>query len=310
VLTFRNRRARNGWVAVALSGAHAHAVAVERAGAARPKVRWAQTLDWRQPVRSLAGVRRQHGLGRQRNVFVLQRPSYQMVPLEAPELPREEWRDAVRWQLREAVDFDVADASMDMLELPADPQQRRKPQLLAVAAARSALAPLVAQAQDARLPVQAIDIPETALRNISALAADGARAQALLSLDAQQGTLVVTAGTDLLLARHFDLGTEPLDAAEAEGSSPALDRLALELQRTFDNFERQFSHLSLARLLLSADPPQPRLAQALASLLYVPVAPLRLEELFDLSSVPALHTPAAQARYLSALGAALRDTRT
>lgn len=307
MLTFRNRRASNGWAAVALSGAHAHAVAVDAPAGARPVVRWAQALEWAQPARALATVRRQHGLGASRNVLVLQRPGYQMVPLEAPELPRDEWRDAVRWQLREAVDFDVGDAAVDVLELPADPQQRRKPQLLAVAAARRTLAPLVAQAQEARVPVQAIDIPETALRNISALAADGTRAQALLSLEDQHGTLVVTAGGDLLLARHFDLGVEPLASPETDGTSPALDRLALELQRTFDNFERQFNHLSLGRLLLAADPPQPGLAEALAGLLYVPVAPLRLEELLDLSRVPELHTPAAQARYLCALGAALRN---
>jgi MSHA biogenesis protein MshI len=300
--SLRPKESARPWVALAPAGSQAHAVAVERGANAKPKVRWAQTLPWS----DAAALQLPRRGPTPRGVLVLQREDYQITPLPAPDVPRAEWAQAARWLLRDAVEFDVTDAAVDVLEIAQDPQRQRAPQLLAVAAPQARLAPLVQQALDARLDVQAIDIPETALRNLSALAPSDPRAQALLQLQPAEGLLVLTQGGELLLSRHFDTGHDALTAKDPEAAQGAQDRLALELQRTFDNFERQFNHLSLARLLLAPCLQQEALAQAIGRLLYLPVQPLLLHEHLDLSAVPALRHEAGLATYLSALGAALR----
>ena len=67
------------------------------------------------------------------------------------------------------------------------------------------VAPLVAQASDAGTPWQAIDIAETALRNLSTLLAPEGRAQALLHCQPGHATLVVTYLGELLSTRQMDL---------------------------------------------------------------------------------------------------------
>ena len=84
----------------------------------------------RQP-KGTRSLRRRRSLQRRRNIAVLPRAAYRLVPLDVPDLPREEWRQAVRWQLKDLVDFAVETASVDVLEIPGDPARRRTPQLLA-----------------------------------------------------------------------------------------------------------------------------------------------------------------------------------
>ncbi|MCZ8234245.1 MAG: agglutinin biogenesis protein MshI [Inhella sp.] len=296
-------------MAMVASGERLRAVAVlPQAGQARPRVAWAWEGLWPSDApgqrAALAALTRAHG--HTRRVWVLPPEHYRIVAGEAPaDVPPEAWRDVLRWQLKGQVDFDVADASIDLLTLPGDRHLQRRKQLLAVLAPHAALRPVVHAAVAAKAPLTAIDIPETALRNLSHRVAPEGRAQALLSFSAGTGSLVVTAGEDLVMYRQIDVTADSLNTEDDARREAALDRIGLEVQRTLDSFDRLHSHLSLARLLVVPGPGMAALTEHLRTLTYVPVLPFDLAEALDLSATPEL-SGARAAPWLLALGAALR----
>ena len=302
----RARKSQPGWVAMAPHGELAHVVHLVSADGERPALRWACTVPWHEPADALRKLRRARPLQQQRTVAVMQHGQYQLLTLDAPELPREEWRDAIRWRLKDLVDFAVDSAGVDVIEIPADPQQRRKPTLIAVAAPRSALEPLAEAGAGAGLPWHAIDVPETALRNIAVLGAEAGRAEALLHVGSRHSTLVVAAQGELLLSRHIEITLAQLTDPDADERQQSFERASLELQRTLDAVERQFSHAALARLQVAPGAPLQNFIDHVRDLVYVPVGAFELGSVLDLSAVPELTDPTEQAAYLPAIGAALR----
>lgn len=298
-----------GWVGCAPAGEHTAFALVQPGAHGKPAVRWTADEPWAQPVAVLQQLRRSRALHRHRCVALLQRHQYQCVTMDAPaDVPRDDWAAAVRWQLKDTVDFAVDTAAVDVLAVPEGTSYRAQAQLIAVAAAEAQVRPLVEQAADAGAPWQAIDIVETALRNLGALVEPEGRAQALLHCQARHATLVVTYGGELLSTRQLELALVGLEAADEARRQQAYDQAGLELQRTLDGIERAFGQVTLARLLITPMPGVQALCEHLAPLLYVPVAPLALEEALDFSAVPdLLADPGALNRHLCAIGAALRE---
>jgi MSHA biogenesis protein MshI len=295
-----------GWVAVAPQGERAHVVHLVCEEGRRPALRWACTEPWGEATPALRALRRSRPVRQQRTVALLQHGQYQWLALDAPELPREEWRDAIRWRLKDMVDFAVDSAGIDVIEIPADPLQRRRASVMAVAAPRSALAPLADAGADAGLPWHAIDVPETALRNVAVLCTDTERGEALLHVGRDHSTLVIVAQGELLVTRHIEVSLAQLTDGDEAARQLHFERASLELQRTLDNVERQFSHANLARLQVAPGAPLLGFIEYVRDLVYVPVAVFELAAVLDLSAVPQLIDPAEQAAYLPAIGAALR----
>jgi len=283
-----------------------HAVHVVCEEGHRPALRWACTEPWTGAAQSLRALRRAQSLERQRTVAVLQHAEYQMLALDAPDLPRDEWRDAIRWRLKDMVDFDVETAGIDVVEIPVDPLHKRRASLVAMAAPRSTLAPLADAGTDAGLPWHAIDVPETALRNVAVLCADTSHGEALLHVGRAHSTLVVIALGELLLTRHIDVTLDQLIDPDEAARQQAYERASLELQRTLDNVERQFGHANLARVQVAPGAPLLGFIEYVRDLVYVPVVAFDLAAVIDLSATPMLTDPAEQAAYLPAIGAALR----
>ncbi|WP_374659174.1 agglutinin biogenesis protein MshI [Inhella sp.] len=299
-------RIEPGWMAFVPQGEHLR-VAQVTSEDGRPRVRWTWEGSWKPGDRraTLLALHKAHP-ARVAGVWLLERGQYQLMTTEAPaDLPREEWRDALRWQLKDQVDFDVADAAIDLLSVPGNQQLalRREP-LLAVLTPRAPLRPLVALLEEARFRLKAIDIPDTALRNLCGRCEPEGRAQAMLSFGGGHGHLVITHQGELLTSRQIDLSAELLTQDDDARREAAIDRCSLEVQRTLDSFERVHSHVSLARLLTVPGPGMAALAAHLRQFVAVPV------EVFDIASVldagDALQGAAA-APWLLALGTALRE---
>jgi MSHA biogenesis protein MshI len=85
------------------------------------------------------------------------------------------------------------------------------------------------------------------------------------------------------------------------------ERIALELQRSLDHFDRQFSNVPVARLLLGPVPAEIGLRQYLADNLSAQVDSVELGEVLDFHRVPELREPGEQMQRWQTLGAALRS---
>lgn len=233
---------------------------------------------------------------------------YQLLQVDMPgnaaELPRDELRESLRWRVKEMVDFPVEAAGIDLLDIPAS--GNRNPQLWVVIARHDVLQPRIRQFQDAKLALAAIDIPELAQRNLASLFEEANRGLAFLSFDRLGGRLTVTYRGELYMTRHIDVGAAELAGPDAGALH---ERVLLDIQRSLDNFDRNYSAINLTRLLVGPIPNGggEAFVDYLRANLSLPVASANLAEVMDFAQTPELASPAAQADAWLALGAALRD---
>lgn len=246
-------------------------------------------------------------LKRFRTTTLLASGQYHLAQFEAPAVPEGERADALRWRLKDAVDFPVDRASIGVLDIPMDNVPGRQAMVYAVAAGESAVASLMTSFNAGKIALDVIDIPELAQRNIAALFEQENRGLAFLCLDETGGLLTVTYRGELYAVRRIDVTAPQLVDADPDRRASLLERIMLELQRTLDNFDRQYSFISVAALMVACCPAVAELQPYLAENLYVPVRPVNLDEVLDLAAVPELGVnPDLQVRYLPAIGAALR----
>ena len=235
---------------------------------------------------------------------------YQMLAVEAPNVQPDELKAAVRWRLKDMLDFHVDDATIDVLDIPADKSAAVRAQSMFAVAARNAIieARQVLFAA-AKVELQVIDIPEAAQRNISALLEPEGRGLAMLSFNDEGGLLTVTFGGELYLSRRIDVGIGQIRENDPERRNQTYDKITLELQRSLDHFDRQFHYVTVSKLLL-APLPTSALHDYLSSNLYMPVDALDLASVLDLGKVPELRAIEVQQRHFLTLGAALRLEET
>ena len=246
-------------------------------------------------------------LGRYHCSVLLAPSEYQMLVVEAPNVPAAEIKTAMRWRVKDLLDFHIDDATLDVLDIPPDSSGvARSHAMYAVAARNSTIEQHVNQCHHAHIPLQAIDIPEMAQRNIAARLEEPGRGLAMISFSEDSGLLTVTYHGELYLARHLDIGWRQLAQGDVDEQQTQFDRIALELQRSLDNIERQFQFINISRLWLAHLPDMDALRVYLAQNLSVAVSVLDLNDIFDFSRVPAVGALNNQARFFLTLGAALR----
>lgn len=230
--------------------------------------------------------------------LVLGLGEYQLLPIDAPPVPPQELTLAVRWRIKDLIEVPLDDVTVDVIRLGTGTGEAGN-KLLAVVAHNDLLRRYLALAEQAGVAVNAIDIPELAQRNIAALLETTDRPLALLALTPQGGLLTVTCKGELCFHRRVQFNPRSLTGAERDD---AVQRLALELQRSLDFIERHHSAWRLDRILLAPPPATADLAEQLRLSLYLPLQVADLGPAFD----GALPEPGTLANCWFALGGALR----
>jgi len=258
-------------------------------------------------IDELERLKREGNLAKQACTTLLTQGDYQMLMVEAPNVPENEMKTAIRWKIKDSINCRIDEAAIDVLQIPANKNRSERVQsLYAIVAANDIIQKRMAMFEAAKLDLRVIDIPELAQRNIAALFEQADRALVLLSFDESGGLLTFTSAGELYLSRRIEINTGQLTDADADLRAQYRDRVELELQRSLDYFDRQFNHLSISRILLSA-PDESRLLEFLSSSVGVSVVKLDLSQVMDISATPALADAEYAALLLPALGAALRQ---
>jgi MSHA biogenesis protein MshI len=305
---FKKTKNNGAWMALQLQQDGIAAASLQP-GDGKPKVAVAAFYPGKADAAALEKIGKELHSVDYRCTTVLAGGAYQFVTAEAPNVPREELKTAMRWRLKDLLDFPVADATIDVLELPPGDNAGARPQsVFAIAAKNGTIAPLQQLFAAAKVGLRCIDIPEMAQRNVSAMLEADGRGVAMLSFAEDGGLLTVSWRGELYLSRRIDVTLAQLLDADHDRKHQSFDKITLELQRSLDHFERQFSFISVAKLVL-APTGATGLEEYLSSNLYTRVESLDLGALFDLQAVPELREPAHQQRFFVALGAALRDEK-
>lgn len=257
---------------------------------------------------SVERAKRDHRLSSYQCSTMLRPGEYDLLLVEAPNVPRAEMKSALRWKVKDMVDYAMDEATIDFLDIPTeDGAAGRAHQLYAVLARNEVIQARIQKFHDAGLALSVIDIPETAQRNVAALYEDQDRGVALAYFGSDWGLLTISRRGELYFSRRLDLGVEAL-AADQEDVGGPVDRVALEIQRTLDHFERQFRHVAVNKVLLGPTGSPTRLREVLQPRFEMPVQQIDLGDVLAFNGAPA--DANTQWRLFHHFGAALRDTPT
>jgi MSHA biogenesis protein MshI len=303
---FKRASKDKGWMTVALLSDGIAAARVECKPGSKPAVKMAMffphdVVD----AAALDKAGRDLNAASYRIVTMLGSGEYQVVTVESPNVPAEELRTAVRWRLKDMLDFPADTATIDILAIPVDKAAGRTPSLFVMAARNSVIEQRQKLFADAKLEMRVIDVPEMAQRNLSALLAPEQRGLAMLSFGDGGGLLTITYNGELYLSRRLDVTLAQILEPDHDRKHASFDKITLELQRSLDHFDRQFNFVSVARLVL-APTGATGLEEYLSANMYMPVETCVLADMLDLDYVPELADIALQQRFFLTLGAAMR----
>ena len=306
---FGSKAPKPGWVCVNLLPDRVDVCHVVAAGRARPEIVLCDSYRKEGgDVATLARLRRELDLDRHRCTTLLRGGEYQIMQVDAPaNVPEQEAKSAARWSIKDMVDFPVEAAAVDATFIPAADGAGRAPQMLAVAARNDVIAASVKPFNEAEIALEVIDVPEYAQRNLAQRLELEGRGLALLAFDERGGLLTFSCYGELYQSRRMEISLKSFESAQPELRQGLYDRLVLELQRSLDHFDRQFRHISVARVMVTPVPGAEDLREHLAANLDVPVALIHLSEIMDFPHIPELHEDARQAQCLQLIGAAMRE---
>lgn len=240
-------------------------------------------------------------------LFILRRADYKMLVLPEPAVQAQEMEQSLRWALTNQVDYPVDEANLAWMKIPTAEQMPNRAEHVYVMVAKRELINNTEQTfKEAGIELSAVDVHETAQRNIAALVGKPGEGVGLLRVGRDGVQFTVTYNGELYMDRFVEealFDDKPQDpAAELR----AMERIALQVQRSLAFIERNMSFLTVARVLIAPLPRPMPLEKTITELLDLPVEMLNLADCFDCSQVPDLLQDKNQARFFTALGAALR----
>jgi MSHA biogenesis protein MshI len=246
------------------------------------------------------------GFDKYRCSTLLAPSEYQLLLVEAPNVPQAELKTAIRWRIKDMLEYRVEDATVDLLEVPRNPAGgERGHSMYAITARNEQIQSCIGRFDAARIPLSVIDIQETAQRNVAALFERDERGLALLHLGKDQSLLTVNFRGELVFARRFDVRVSELVSLTGAAREEQFQRVVLELQRTFDHFDRQYTYVPIAKLLLAPEPEDSGLLEYLAKNLDMAVERVHLSGAISFGSSAELGAQ-DEWRLFHLIGASLR----
>lgn len=187
--------------------------------------------------------------------WVLEPGAYSLQQVDKPAVPPSEWVSALRWKVRDLIPFPVDEAVMDAFEVPGLDSRGRPPTLYLAIARKDELRPRIAQIEAAGLQLSSIGISDLAWAEVVRTLSPGEDSQAALVIDARGGAMLAMRENTLFVARRFEFDAEDqrvLREPQPGRTERLFERIALELQRTLDYFDRTHQRPPPRRLLLLA----------------------------------------------------------
>lgn len=243
---------------------------------------------------------------------VLEPDEYQLLLVETPDVPETELREAVRWRVHELIDFPVAEAVIDVFDMPQHSShiQGQSRTMGAVVCRNSVIAQKAALLNRSGADLDVIDAAELALRNIASLLDEDQNGVALLHLQFDQSLIQITCRSTLYLSRRIKVGYQELISAAASGNNSEeslrlLGVLSFEVMRSLEYYESRLSQPTVSAFYIAPTlTPVAGLAKTLGDDTGLPIQLLDLNRLLDAHG---RINAEQQARCLLAIGGALRQ---
>jgi MSHA biogenesis protein MshI len=251
-----------------------------------------------------------------RVIAVLDPEDYQIVQAEAPDVPAEEIRDAVRWRAMEFLGIPPDDLTIDVLTL--SEAETRAGGVFAIAAQNELVRARMQTLESLGMEADVIDIAETAQRNLlNAVVAAGAMSADVagaLVAEGERALLTIMVHGEMLFFRRFDFDVARIVAASRDvqaaliAESPEAEtaiRSLVQFHRSLDLWDDNFAKYPLQMLLVDAGNDSDTVAAGLKREVSAEVGVLNLSKVFSMRSNATL-VPWQDSAYVPLLGALLR----
>jgi MSHA biogenesis protein MshI len=262
-------------------------------------------------------------------IGLLQADAYQILKVETPNVPADELKAATRWQFKDVMpSTEGDDFTLDVMHVGGDVDRPHR-ELFVITAPNRSIRALTTTLAGLKAEASIVDIQETALRNLlnQQMRRDqiGQRACAAVLVGRGQDMLVVCANDELHYTRRLEADAKLLERARGGGTGTtaamplayeyqpggsfemgeAESPFIVELQRSFDVWDRSWPQLPLARLYVLSDEGSDDIAGLVQRDLGVQA--FALDPLSGFASPPpAIEGGMPRAALLPLLGAALR----
>lgn len=212
---------------------------------------------------------------------------YQVFLIERPQVPDEEKKDAIRWQITEYIDFPIEQAVVDFIELPQKANSESAPMLYVIVSTKNKIDETISWVTASGLKVKSIDIYQSALRHIAMHLENAEEGQALLHLEEEKSHLILFKEKTLYMMRDLDLGLNILKSLPQEETVEHISMyqdLSLEIQRSFDYCASNLQNANISRLVLTPlSEKRPHLLSNLSNILGLPVREIHYSEFLHLN---------------------------
>src|SRR5450756_1442903 len=111
---FSKKKAQPGWMAISTDIDAIRLAHIDRPAQGKPRVdRWGIVKHDEKDGAELQQAAQEYELGRYRCATLLHPAEYQLLMVDAPNVPREELKAAIRWRVKDLLDYHIDDATMD-----------------------------------------------------------------------------------------------------------------------------------------------------------------------------------------------------
>jgi len=256
----------------------------------------------------LAQLDKEHNLAAHSCNLVLSPDEYQLLQVESPDVPSHEQSSAIRWRIKDLIDFHIDDAVIDLITVPGE-QASAARSVQVIASRKSVIQRYVDTLHAANYQLNVIDIAEQAARNILTQSVAQTEAVALLNIWEDYARISLYLEGDLYLSRSSSIGLQTLaHIFEKEDIDDAslvvLDSLALELQRTFDYYESHSRQTPIQQLFIQTNSEFPtKLAELIHQRTGIETQQINIDNLIN-NNIDQIDQPSPQCHL--AIGGALR----
>jgi MSHA biogenesis protein MshI len=222
---------------------------------------------------TIADIVEQQGWEQMPCSVVLHSAYYQLLLTERPPVELQEMASAVRWKVKELLDYPIEGAAIEFFSLPDDAYRGRQKMLYVAALPKDSLQSLIAPVEASGLQVDCVEISELAVHNIASLYPRQGGGIAIVKLREGESFINLIEGGSLYLTRRLDISLDKFDPNS--DNTVFFDSLFLEIQRSLDFYESQLGKGIITRLFYCPGIPETAsIGEFLSKQLGLDVAPL------------------------------------
>jgi MSHA biogenesis protein MshI len=188
----------------------------------------------------LSGLVQRYALQSTPTYLLLSPDEYQLFLIESLPVKQGEILDALSFRLRSLISYPVEEAVVDYFLLPAKKSDKNNSMVAAVTANINSLTRLINIFKNSGFLLTTIDIPELAMRNLTATYENDEKATAFIYFFKHIAILNITCQKTLYFTRHIIFSN--ID-----------EEFSLELLRYFDYFQSQWRYPPPSRIFVATD---------------------------------------------------------